>query len=612
LSEELKITIKRKHINFLKNFLKPEAIVFFMFVIAGLLYINIDKVPLSHPGNLKASDTFAHVLTIESILDTKQWDYYDFYMSLGNERMSNIQPPLYYMNAAVLTTFSKVPPWVTFYFLVSLSQAFFVIAVFLLTRELFNKTVALIAAALSVLPLPLNVWLYPLYIGIWIQVCAYALILCFFWLFIKYLKTKKPVLLFFMSVCISSITLTHTADIILLFIPSLYIAFTIFIEFLKDKNIKPLITKTALFSIIPLIILIILIPKFVFVWSSYSGSASYSIGWQNIKESFFIPGNATAALVFPHLNLLPLWQVILSVAGIFLLILGYFYPYKIDLKMKKKISVIGKKINTPKLYYLFLLLYFFVFVYFAEYFITKPYYVGRMRSLQPYLLYPFLAFSIYSILHVLKLIVFSSLITSADKPRKMYKELQKKDNAIMTFSALIVVILILVFNNAIPQYSSIVSQMQYEHVPLGQWLGYRWIHQNVGVDEKVLFVGVHGQSEGLYSKRINGIFAYTEFTDYIARLSSTGLLETDIKISGWGGSTPRSNIIEYGFWNFGRIPEPSHDVSLYDFDYLFFMDVNQQMTQINDALSSLYIDNLSFTRVYDQNGYMILRVGEPA
>ena len=133
---DLKITISKSQIEKIKKFLDYKYIILFLFIITTILYLNINGLPLTHPGNIKAADPFTHAVLSEQIIDSQQWNYYTGLYGLNREKEVNPQPPLYYTNAAILTIFSNVPAWITIFFLVCISQAFFVIIVY------FGKTSA--------------------------------------------------------------------------------------------------------------------------------------------------------------------------------------------------------------------------------------------------------------------------------------------------------------------------------------------------------------------------------------------------------------------------------------------------------------------------------------
>lgn len=603
MGEDLKFTIKKKD---LEKFLKPEYLVIAFFILASGLYINFDKLPLTHPGNLKASDTFAHSLAVEKVIDTKQWNYDDFYLSAGISNMSTVQPPLYYTNAAILTMFSGIPAWATFYLLVCLSQAFFVLLVYLITKEIFdNEKISILAAGLTILPLPVSIWLYPTYIGIWIQVCGYSVMLLYFWLFLRYFRTKEPWTLLFMGISIVSLIMTHTADIYMLFLPSLFIGFSLLFDYFKNKDFPKLVKKSLLFGLIPFVVMLALLPKFLFVWRGYSNpdGASYLPGFFKSETSMFDPVNAVANQVFPHFSNIPLWQFIFIGIGIIALIAFRFYPYAFSIETNKNTKLVGKKTSSFSLGWLYFVIYFFIFLYYCEYFLHKPYYIGRMRALQPYLLYPFLAYGIYIVMKASAVLISAVSINSSENKKKASAFFEKNSN-IFDYIVVFAILFFLVFS-AYPSYKSNVDMMRYEHVSLGQWEAYKFIQKDSTKDDKVLFFGSHDQSEGLYVKRVNGIFAHVHFQNYLERISDTNV-PLEFEISGWGGSTPRSNIIELNWWKYQRVPDPSSNVSIYDFKYIFFMDERPGMKEMNDFFIYKFSE-AGFNLVYNKNGYRVLR-----
>jgi len=282
---DLKITISKSQIEKIKKFLDYKYIILFLFIITTILYLNINGLPLTHPGNIKAADPFTHAVLSEQIIDSQQWNYYTGLYGLNREKEVNPQPPLYYTNAAILTIFSNVPAWITIFFLVCISQAFFVIIVYLITNEIFNNDkIATVAAVLTMVPLPLQIWLYGVYIGLWLQVPAYFFIMSFLWLFIKYMKTKETWTLFFLGLCISSVALLHAADLILMFLPSAIIALDIFLRFVKEKKFWEFVKQGITYVLTPLITLFILLPRFLFVWGGSFAGGWYDLGFYGFSD----------------------------------------------------------------------------------------------------------------------------------------------------------------------------------------------------------------------------------------------------------------------------------------------------------------------------------------
>ena len=596
MGDELKISLKRSDINKLMSLFNPSVLIIILFTISCLLYINIDKLPLSHPGNLKASDPFGHTIIANDIVESKQWNYISPMFSLGKTNEANPQPPLLYLNSAILSIFSGLPTWITMYFLVCVSQAFFVIILYLITKEIFedNKT-AILAAFFSILPIPITIWLYPLYIGMWIQVAAYFFLMAGIWLFIKYLKTKDNLILFFYGLSIGALILIHPTDIMLLFIPSLIIGVDAIFESFKKKDSIFLIKKGLVVSILPIFAFISMASRFLFVWRWHSSADQYKPGFYGLNNYFnVVKDSPVLQRVLPPLNQIPISQIILFFIGFVILCISIYMPYKLFVQ-KNKIK--GKKISVrPKFIWALLTIYYFVFVYFAEVFLYQPYYIGRMRNLQPFIIYPTLAF--------LTLSFIKSIILGIELSIKN----NIKNKKFISYVLLMFFIAIFIFStNTISEYKDTVERGKREFLSLHEYQAYTWLQQNSKPTEKILFFGGIYQNEQLYSNRIHGVITLDEYQRLLTLQMEQNFTETNITLQGWGASTTRTNIVEHSFMNYEKMDEPGNSVNLLDFDYLFFQDLDQNLAQVNDLIAYHYINKFGFTFVYDQNGYSILK-----
>ncbi|MEM2131066.1 MAG: DUF6541 family protein [Candidatus Woesearchaeota archaeon] len=556
-----------------KNFLyifedKTELLVLLFFIIASILYLNLNGLPLNNPGNIKAADPFYHAIMVENIIDTKQWNYYDFYISLNQEKYANSQPPLYYLNAAILSTFTKLPSWITLYFFMSITLAFYIIVIYFLTKEIFeNKKIALLASLFSILPLPVNVWLYPLYIGLWLQLVSNFFILTFIWLFIRYLKNKETNILFFIGLSLIGILLVHPQDLSVLFFPSIYLAYFIFknlnkeIDFKKDfkKILKNTFTNYLILGLPILIIFLILLPKFLYVWSSV-GSNQFKFGFFGFRSNYFT-NEYSGGLVFPLITFIPLFLIITWILAIIQIYLN-----------KEKYKE-----------WLFVNFYFFIITYVLLIFIEQPYYFARLRTLTPYILYPSIAYIIFYFLNLLQ-------------------EKIKQKNFI-TISIIIIFILLMI--NSLPSYYALKDQLKYEHITNEKWQAYKWIQENVPKDKKILFFGGVFQSEQIFTKRITAVMDMNEYINLVKKAIETNNTEINFIVSH-GADTLRTNKIEVNFLKYKDANEPDKNVSLFDFDYVFFTNINQEIANANSFFINSFL-KLGYEIVYNKDGFIIIK-----
>jgi hypothetical protein len=584
---DMKLRLREKHV---------EILIILLFALASLFYINIDKVPLSHPGNIKAADPFYHALIAEGIVETGQWNYYDVVFSTGQEKAANAQPPLYYMSSAILSVFSGVPVWSTLYILVCMAQAFLVLLIYLITFEIFGKrSLSLIAAGLIVLPIPVRIWLYGMYIGLWIQVAGYFFMLAFAWLYIRYIRKQENWILFFMGLCISSLMLLHPQDLGFLILPVAVL--WLYLLYREKMNLRMLVPMGLIFGLIPLITFFTLLPRFLFVWGA-QGGGQYNLGYYGFRNLF--PREYSGGMVFPDMFFLPSVFIWLFIGGLILvlviLILGLKKPYGLPyVKPGKTTTLVLPRDNSIRKMLLVLIVmtaYYFAVVYLSEVFVEGPYYFARARSLQAFIIMPYIALSAY---FAIQLVVYA------------LSQANRNISRLGVEMAIGMLVVIGGIAYALPQYNALEEQMRYEHIPLWKWEAYSWIHDNTDKTETVLFFGSVFQQEFIYSKRINALFEMHEMQRLVNEYIETGVTPTDFNVQ-YGGATVRA-ILKYekSFWEYGDFKEPQSDGSIYDFDYVIFKDISPEVAQVNRLFAQSYIDDHGFRLVYNRNGVIIIK-----
>lgn len=544
----------------LKFKFKIEYIPIILFVLATVLYLNIDKTPLDYPSNLKAADAFYHSAMVESILDTKQWNYFDTYISLGQEKALNVQPPLYYINAAVLTLFSNVPAWITIYLLFCISQALFSFVTFLIAKEVFeDDKIGILAASLAILPITVRAWLYSLYIGIWVQIASFLFLLTFLWLFIRYFKRKENWTLIFISICISSVLLTHPMDLFFLIFPTILIG----IDLLKNikKDFSGFVKKGFMFTLIPFVSVLSMLPRILFQWSSQGGD-QFKLGFYT-PNLIYVSRNYIRGLPFPDLFYIHWIILIIFALGLIQLILNW---------KKYKIWILA-------------MLYYFVIIYSSVFLVKDPHYFGRARYLTPYFIYPAVGYIVYYMI------------------KKILAQINLKIKEIYV----ILVIVLIFIGIGIPGYADVVNSMEYEHMTKDKWTAFEWIQANTAKDAKLLFFYGVSETEYMYTKRISALFGIDELNKIITLAAEKNITSTNFT-GAWGSDTLRATRrYEISMFEYGDYPEPSRSINLYDFDYIVFYNINDQFKNINYYFASQYITYHGFTPVYDRNNIFILK-----
>lgn len=542
----------------LKLKINPEWLILALFVFGALFYASLDGLPLTHPGNLKAADPFYHAMITEGILDAKQWNHYPEYLALGQTTAMNSQPPLLYIQSAVISALSTIPSWASTYFLVALFAALSIAIMFLLVREVFDNTqIALLSAFAVVIPVASRAWLYPVYIGFWIQVVAYAFILAFVWLAIRYWKTSENWCLWIINLCIAVVILTHPQDLLVLFIPWLGIVWLIW---KKNHMWKKRWQAFIALASISAVLFVILLPRFLVIWPL----GEPAIGWYGLQETFF-DRSYIGGLTTPDLFFLPWWILAFAAVGL----LGM--------------------LRQPKKYmpWLVTLGFFFLVTYGFPMFIKGiSYYLsGRTRALTPFFILPTAAFF---------------LVHGVLKPIERRFRIPT-------------VLLVLVLGLASLGYGFMESKdmrqgLAYEHLAVDKWQVFQWVHDNVPDDAKIFVLEGTGQNVHIFLKRNAALVSPNVMqanAEQILR-TQTFPLEWDVE---WAAETLRhTHYKQTGFLTFKKYEEWPRTVTITDFDYIMFEDLSPDVGQFNLLVIQLLAEQ-GYQPVYREGRFTIIEKG---
>ncbi len=567
----------------LKFKVKEEYFLILFFAMALFFNLNLSKLPLSYPGNIKAADPFYHTISVESILETKQWNYYNYYLSLGTEKVINHQPPLIYTASAMLSEFSGLPAWVTLYFLICISQALFIVAVYLIALEAFgSKKIGLIAAGLCIMPMPVRFWLYGVYIGFWLQVPSYFLIMALVWLTIKYIKNQKDYLLLTMGFSIAAIFLLHIADLMIVFFEMLYVGIILLVDFFRKKDIASFVKKALLIGLFPLIALITVLPRILYVWSGL-GTSMFTPGFYGFFRDAF-PKEQYGGMVWPHFSFFPMAVIILFIIGMsILLFISLFYILSI---FNKKIGMPGVRIEKGRLvfsikknenhfsYFIIFLVvaFYFASVYLSPAFFSDPYYLGgRARSLQPFFVFPVIAFVLWLGITMIEMFAMSD---------------KNNSTLFQIFLVLAIVASSIIFS--LGEYNQLADGLKGEHITETKWNAYKWIHENTKKDAKVLFFDGVFQGENVYVKRISAVMSLDNLNKFLMEYQETNKTPEVVTTAGWGGNTIREGGWKYekSFFSYGDYYELNSTQRIDYFDYIIFENFAQEAVQINAYFAS--------------------------
>ncbi len=515
--------------------LHTEYFAITLFFVALALYINIDQIPLSHPGNIKAADPFYHTIEAEFIQETGEWNYYPDWLSQHQQHMMNIQPPLLYMDTVALSLFGDLPVWAVMYFLTCIAAALSLLFLYLACAEVFeHKMVGVIAVAFAVLPLSLEAWLYGLTIGFWIQVVGYMFVMAYFWLFIKQWKQHANWHLVLIGVLIAALLLVHPQDLVVLAFPT---ALLIAKRWHETKMWQSTLHTFSVLCAIPFLVFLFLLPRFLHVWNKLGGQGYFIMykGFNDIFSKANLGGFPTPDLTF-------FLKVVLIAAMIGLLILlRNWKQYKLWLA------------STA---------YFFFMTYGIPVFLASPHYLLRMRALSPFFILPPLAYFLNSLF-------VNHLANKTNLPR-------------MLFAA---VICIAAIAWPVQDYRQLTSNAHTsEHITSDVWDVFEWMHANTNPSSTILVLEGGYQESALYLKRTAATVPLEELQkkyDQYAK-SNPAVFDPAVHVE-WTGRTLRdAETVQDSLFKYHSVKEWGADVRMEDFDYIILMNIPNALIPYNN------------------------------
>ncbi len=532
---------------------KHELLLLLLFIIATSIRLNLNGMPLDHPGNIKAADPFYHSLTIDMILESTQWMYNSYYVSFGELKSINQQPPLAYVESAGVSSITGLPAWVTIYFIVCLFAGLRTFLMYVLSQEFFgNKSISLISAALTVIPLAPHAWLYEVYIGFWIQVIALTLLTGIIWCSIRYNRTRETWLLWVVGVCSAALIATHPQEI--LFLPLVF-AFLTYLILKEHASGMLKIKQLGRLCILPLMGITLLLPWFLYVWKSKGYSLQLNL------DPF--PTTYLGGITTPGLHFFPSWYLAIVGLGLIIAIVGWK-------KYKPLLATTG--------YYGF---YMFV----LPYIFASPYYLGRTKTLLPILIAPFAALSIHFVL----------------------SSVEKTTHTKVTRFAAISMVSLFMIAIGIPGYYELRQGIQGEHIDQEKWNALTWIHTNTQPNATVLFIEDCGQASCIYTKRIT---AYIEQKDL--PIQAQALLNThefsNSTVLSWAADTlwdySTQEKTPYHFIKLDKEKLKLKYTHLNDFNYIYLRNFGKEIAQFNQQLIQSFLPE--YTTQYNKGGIIIL------
>jgi len=346
-----------------------------------------------------------------------------------------------------------------------------------------------------------------------------------------------------------------------------------------------------------------LAPRLLFVWSA-KGEGLLNFGDYASKN---VLSNINAKIDVPHISFIPeiifYFYIVVMFVLFIIIILDYFKKIGMptfNLKKKKEMTKITmnkgsrEKILPVKLWF-FSSLFFFLVFYLTTRIIKDPYYFMRMRTLQPFFIFPVFAFGVYNLYVATKKLFFEKNIN------------KKVFDLLYVFSIIFIFIMI-----AVPDYIETVKHFQYEHIDMAQWDAYSWVHENTDKGSWILFFPITSQSERIYIKRKSATIKIEEYQRLLNVMGNENKTPTIINGKFSGGTPRHAQLYEKSFWEYERYELPYYNneegkLNVLDFDYLIFLHMDQQFAEVNNLFASGYVQEYGFVPVYNQGGYLILK-----
>ncbi len=541
---------------------KYEIAAFLLFVLAWGLRANIDGLPLTYPGNIKAADPMYHTLAADIIVESGKYGNLAPYLAQGQTNLVDPSPPLNYLATAAIANVSGLPVWVVMYLLVTLFEAFGVIILFLLCRKIFDsEQVGLLAAALYVLPFGLEDWWYGMYIGLWNNVGGFFFFYASLWLAYEYWNKPARWTAFALSLTVAGTWLIHVAE---LFITAFAFGFVGLKVLFAVKGLGEKAKHLLLLGGIPLLTVILFWPRY----QELSGFLTAGSGGTGTFFGWYAPQIASLPF-YTSLSNFP-W-FILGFAGLGLI--------QICLNWRKYLPLLTGEA------YLFCHLFVFPWAMSAYYFFV------RQRMALPFIIAPLVAYGVYT------------LIIKPLRKLRIHEDI------------LLLVIICIVIASAMPSYLA-VSKIKYsEALDEGRYAALIWIQENTLPSAEFFFVNGFAQMGNAYAKRVAFDLDTPDFIPVLEQtLNSQGqIILTEFNRVGSVGNTEMGlSALDTGsFFKYDHGTKRSTTQNITTFDYVVVGDVHyapvEPIRAYNQLLANHLIESYGWTPVYFENSIAILK-----
>ena len=527
------------------------TLILILFLAGFFFRINLDGIDTTHPGNLKAANAFYHVIAADHIANSGEIFSNPYWDAEGHDDIINRVSQHEAITIAPLIKLTQAEAWNLSYLIVVLLSSLSIPLMYLLTKKLFKSEImGILSAALIVLPMALDNWLYYMYIGIWLQSSVTPFLLLAMIFIIDILKKPKTWEILALSITISAIFLLFP-PVLIFIIPFLLI---ILWRLLKEKDIK----KILYYITIPIISILIFGPILLFGDAGIAAQDDklIEIGTPNYQSAPFAKG----------LEVIPIILLAFGTYGLIQLLLNH--------KKYKKILL--------SIFYLGGIFYILPFLMHGH----VGYYLLRMKGgFLIYLAAPLIAYGIYH------LIIKNMTRVS-------------KNNTLKTSLTIIIIIILII--TALPSFNGLKTALNYEHISKEKYEVMLWVQENIPEREQMLILEGDYQLSGTYFKRTRFTLEQQQLNEYFVGLSQ-GNDPNEIKgfwsgYPDWGKWSKRT-----GYFSFEKYEPLNKTQKLTNFNYIYLEHLNQDIANMNQQIGNFLIQQHNYETIYNEGAYTILK-----
>ncbi|MBN1502551.1 glycosyltransferase family 39 protein [Candidatus Woesearchaeota archaeon] len=521
-----------------------DILVLVLFLISFFIRINVDKIYLNNPGNVKASDPAYHVLVADYIAESGVIGKSPPYLAQGHTNVVDIVPPLQAIISGSLIHFSGIESWNITYFVPCLLNSLALVIIYLMFSRIFrSKEIGIMAMALLVVPFNARRWWYFLFIGVWPNISVLTYVVFNIYLMFLFFETKEKIYLYLLGASLSALYLLHYSEIILLLPLLIYLLYCV----LRNDSLVQKIINFAAIGFLPFIMFVLTI-----TWLIFSREGSLPSGIQ---------------VHIPQYTNFPFAVTVQDIGIVYGLI--FFIGFILLLTNYKKYKNL--------IFYYF---YFYTLTFILPFLVKGEYYLLRLRPFTIYLIAPMAAYALYYLI---------------------VKPLQKAGIPSQV-SAVILGFLFVIA--AVPGYKQLQSGVDYINIPEIRYQAYDWINENTAKEDVVFSFGDDSQNIDCFMKRVK----YRVYLQPLRNIGLNENESLPLMYEGywvqffWHQGDYLKNI-----FSVARVTPRAIPNSLLEFDYVYFEHIDQQIAQFNVKLAKQLIEDNGFSVVFNNNFAIVLK-----